>query len=210
MVFEMETGAKTTKNRKVTLDQSRSEMSTVHSRRSIPRRRRLSACRGVGATRYVLQPSTTTVTLEKTPVVIADEKDCVSQLLCFNQLQPVHNKVISVFQVPRQARAPVAGLEPAREGSLQISGRTRKWDRGEKMTLAGRNGIATNKILFNNCKIHVVGTEAYSIQIDEAGFANCSDQASRFRDADIEVLAENVANYDRGQKARVFFDLRGK
>ncbi|GFO21882.1 hypothetical protein PoB_004838700, partial [Plakobranchus ocellatus] len=39
---------------------------------------------------------------------------------------PVHNKVISGFQALRQARAPVAGLEPATEGSLQISGRTRK------------------------------------------------------------------------------------
>ncbi|GFO16381.1 hypothetical protein PoB_004288600 [Plakobranchus ocellatus] len=38
----------------------------------------------------------------------------------------VHNKVISGFQALRQARAPVAGLEPATEGSLQISGRTRK------------------------------------------------------------------------------------
>ncbi|GFN83136.1 hypothetical protein PoB_000964200, partial [Plakobranchus ocellatus] len=38
----------------------------------------------------------------------------------------VHNKVISGFQAFRQARAPVAGLEPATEGSLQISGRTRK------------------------------------------------------------------------------------
>ncbi|GFO43659.1 transposable element p transposase-like protein [Plakobranchus ocellatus] len=37
-----------------------------------------------------------------------------------------HNKVISGFQALRQARAPVAGLEPATEGSLQISGRTRK------------------------------------------------------------------------------------
>ncbi|GFO34258.1 hypothetical protein PoB_006076300 [Plakobranchus ocellatus] len=34
---------------------------------------------------------------------------------------PVHNKVISVFQALRQAWAPVAGLEPATEGSLQIS-----------------------------------------------------------------------------------------
>ncbi|GFN79644.1 hypothetical protein PoB_000615000 [Plakobranchus ocellatus] len=38
---------------------------------------------------------------------------------------PVHNKVISGFQALRQARAPVTGLEPATEGSLQISGRTR-------------------------------------------------------------------------------------
>ncbi|GFO48922.1 hypothetical protein PoB_007542700 [Plakobranchus ocellatus] len=37
-----------------------------------------------------------------------------------------HNKVISGFRALRQARAPVAGLEPATEGSLQISGRTRK------------------------------------------------------------------------------------
>ncbi|GFN89601.1 hypothetical protein PoB_001610700 [Plakobranchus ocellatus] len=44
----------------------------------------------------------------------------------YRALEPVHNKVISGFQVPRQARAPVAGLEPATEGSLQISGRTRK------------------------------------------------------------------------------------
>ncbi|GFN84935.1 histone-lysine N-methyltransferase SETMAR [Plakobranchus ocellatus] len=35
-------------------------------------------------------------------------------------------KVISGFQALRQARAPVAGLEPTTEGSLQISGRTRK------------------------------------------------------------------------------------
>ncbi|GFN89487.1 hypothetical protein PoB_001599300 [Plakobranchus ocellatus] len=34
-------------------------------------------------------------------------------------------KVISGFQALRQARAPVAGLEPATEWSLQISGRTR-------------------------------------------------------------------------------------
>ncbi|GFN91356.1 ribonuclease hi [Plakobranchus ocellatus] len=38
----------------------------------------------------------------------------------------IQNKVISGFQALRQARAPVAGLEPATEGSLQISGRTRK------------------------------------------------------------------------------------
>ncbi|GFO50609.1 hypothetical protein PoB_007711400 [Plakobranchus ocellatus] len=37
---------------------------------------------------------------------------------------PVHNKVISGFQDHRLARAPVAGLEPATERSLQISGRT--------------------------------------------------------------------------------------
>ncbi|GFO00199.1 hypothetical protein PoB_002670400 [Plakobranchus ocellatus] len=41
-------------------------------------------------------------------------------------LEKFHNKVISGFQALRQARAPVAGLEPATEGSLQISGRTRK------------------------------------------------------------------------------------
>ncbi|GFO44932.1 hypothetical protein PoB_007143700 [Plakobranchus ocellatus] len=41
-------------------------------------------------------------------------------------MYPVHNKVILGFQALRQARAPVAGLEPATEGSLQISGRTRK------------------------------------------------------------------------------------
>ncbi|GFO39694.1 hypothetical protein PoB_006619900 [Plakobranchus ocellatus] len=40
--------------------------------------------------------------------------------------RPVHNKVISGFQALRQARAPEAGLEPATEGSLQISGWTRK------------------------------------------------------------------------------------
>ncbi|GFN82252.1 hypothetical protein PoB_000875800 [Plakobranchus ocellatus] len=38
-------------------------------------------------------------------------------------ISPVHNKVISGFQALRQARAPKAGLEPATEGSLQISGR---------------------------------------------------------------------------------------
>ncbi|GFO49766.1 THAP domain-containing protein 1 [Plakobranchus ocellatus] len=44
------------------------------------------------------------------------------------QSQPltVHNKVILGFQALRQARAPVAGLEPATEGSLQISERTSK------------------------------------------------------------------------------------
>ncbi|GFN81518.1 hypothetical protein PoB_000802400 [Plakobranchus ocellatus] len=36
-----------------------------------------------------------------------------------------HNKMISDFQALRQARAPVAGIEPSTEGSLQISGRTR-------------------------------------------------------------------------------------
>ncbi|GFN78911.1 hypothetical protein PoB_000541700 [Plakobranchus ocellatus] len=46
-----------------------------------------------------------------------------SPLLFYRQ---VHNKVISGFQALRPARAPVAGLEPATEGSLQISGRTRK------------------------------------------------------------------------------------
>ncbi|GFO02728.1 hypothetical protein PoB_002923300 [Plakobranchus ocellatus] len=38
----------------------------------------------------------------------------------------VHNKVISGYEAPCQARAPMAGLEPATEGSLQISGRTRQ------------------------------------------------------------------------------------
>ncbi|GFN74370.1 hypothetical protein PoB_000087600 [Plakobranchus ocellatus] len=37
----------------------------------------------------------------------------------------VHNKVISVFQALLQDRAPVAGLEPATEGSVQISERIR-------------------------------------------------------------------------------------
>ncbi|GFO40881.1 Zinc-binding in reverse transcriptase domain-containing protein [Plakobranchus ocellatus] len=41
-------------------------------------------------------------------------------------MEPVHNKVISGFKAPRQAGAPMAGLEPATEGSLQISGRTHK------------------------------------------------------------------------------------
>ncbi|GFO13903.1 hypothetical protein PoB_004040800 [Plakobranchus ocellatus] len=40
-------------------------------------------------------------------------------------MDPVHNKVISGFQALRRARAPVAGLEPATEKSLQISGRIR-------------------------------------------------------------------------------------
>ncbi|GFO01809.1 hypothetical protein PoB_002831400 [Plakobranchus ocellatus] len=44
----------------------------------------------------------------------------------FSPANKVHNKVISGFEALRQARAPVAGLEPATEGSLQISGRTRK------------------------------------------------------------------------------------
>ncbi|GFN97381.1 hypothetical protein PoB_002388700 [Plakobranchus ocellatus] len=35
-------------------------------------------------------------------------------------------KVISGFQALRQARAPVAGLEPTTERSPQISGRTRR------------------------------------------------------------------------------------
>ncbi|GFN78918.1 hypothetical protein PoB_000542400 [Plakobranchus ocellatus] len=37
-----------------------------------------------------------------------------------------HNKVISGFKALRQAGAPMAGLEPATEGSLQILGRTHK------------------------------------------------------------------------------------
>ncbi|GFO07706.1 hypothetical protein PoB_003421100 [Plakobranchus ocellatus] len=41
-------------------------------------------------------------------------------------IEPVHNKVISGFKALRQAGAPMAGLEPATEGSLQISGRTHK------------------------------------------------------------------------------------
>ncbi|GFO33729.1 hypothetical protein PoB_006023400 [Plakobranchus ocellatus] len=41
-------------------------------------------------------------------------------------IQPVHNKVISGFKALRQAGAPMAGLEPAPKGSLQISGRTHK------------------------------------------------------------------------------------
>ncbi|GFN98927.1 hypothetical protein PoB_002543300 [Plakobranchus ocellatus] len=41
-------------------------------------------------------------------------------------LMPDHNKVISGFQALRQARAPVASVEPTTEGSLQISGRNRK------------------------------------------------------------------------------------
>ncbi|GFN80723.1 hypothetical protein PoB_000722900 [Plakobranchus ocellatus] len=40
--------------------------------------------------------------------------------------KPVHNKVISGFKALRQAGAPTAGLEPATEGSLQISGRSHK------------------------------------------------------------------------------------
>ncbi|GFN99136.1 hypothetical protein PoB_002564200 [Plakobranchus ocellatus] len=44
----------------------------------------------------------------------------------YNTTNSIHNKVISGFQALRQARAPVAGLEPATEWSLQISGRTRK------------------------------------------------------------------------------------
>ncbi|GFO50695.1 hypothetical protein PoB_007720000 [Plakobranchus ocellatus] len=36
------------------------------------------------------------------------------------------HKVISGFNAFRQAGAPMAGLEPATEGSLQISGRTHK------------------------------------------------------------------------------------
>ncbi|GFO08955.1 hypothetical protein PoB_003546000 [Plakobranchus ocellatus] len=36
-------------------------------------------------------------------------------------IKPVHNKVISGFKALRQAGAPMAGLEPATEGSLQIS-----------------------------------------------------------------------------------------
>ncbi|GFN74907.1 hypothetical protein PoB_000141300 [Plakobranchus ocellatus] len=40
--------------------------------------------------------------------------------------KPVHNKVISGFKTLHQARALMAGLEPATERSLQISGRTQK------------------------------------------------------------------------------------
>ncbi|GFO20603.1 endothelin-converting enzyme 1 [Plakobranchus ocellatus] len=40
-------------------------------------------------------------------------------------VKTVYNKVISGFRALRQARAPAAALEPAIEGSLQISGRTR-------------------------------------------------------------------------------------
>ncbi|GFO36905.1 hypothetical protein PoB_006341000 [Plakobranchus ocellatus] len=36
---------------------------------------------------------------------------------------PVHIKVISGFKALRQAGAPMVGLEPSREGSLQILGR---------------------------------------------------------------------------------------
>ncbi|GFN85579.1 hypothetical protein PoB_001208500 [Plakobranchus ocellatus] len=36
--------------------------------------------------------------------------------------RPVHNKVISGFQALRQARAPVAGLEPATEGPCRSQG----------------------------------------------------------------------------------------
>ncbi|GFN97330.1 hypothetical protein PoB_002383600 [Plakobranchus ocellatus] len=36
-----------------------------------------------------------------------------------------HNKVISGFQALRRVRAPMAGLEPGTEGSLQISGQIR-------------------------------------------------------------------------------------
>ncbi|GFO32896.1 endo-1,4-beta-mannanase 2 [Plakobranchus ocellatus] len=38
----------------------------------------------------------------------------------------LHNKVLSGFKAFRQAGALMAGLEPATEGSLQISGRTHK------------------------------------------------------------------------------------
>ncbi|GFN88964.1 hypothetical protein PoB_001547000 [Plakobranchus ocellatus] len=41
-------------------------------------------------------------------------------------VEPVHNKLISGFKALRQAGAPVAGLEPAIEGSQQISGRIQK------------------------------------------------------------------------------------
>ncbi|GFN83645.1 hypothetical protein PoB_001015100 [Plakobranchus ocellatus] len=41
------------------------------------------------------------------------------------QVRSVHNKVISGFQALRQAKAPVAGFEPATEGLLQISGQIR-------------------------------------------------------------------------------------
>ncbi|GFN86623.1 hypothetical protein PoB_001312900 [Plakobranchus ocellatus] len=37
-------------------------------------------------------------------------------------LESVHNKMISGFKALRQAGAPMAGLEPATEGSPQISG----------------------------------------------------------------------------------------
>ncbi|GFO10930.1 hypothetical protein PoB_003743500 [Plakobranchus ocellatus] len=41
-------------------------------------------------------------------------------------IKSVHNNVISGFRALLQAGAPMAGLEPATEGSLQISGRTHK------------------------------------------------------------------------------------
>ncbi|GFO21624.1 hypothetical protein PoB_004812900 [Plakobranchus ocellatus] len=50
----------------------------------------------------------------------------LNRMRCTSDCKVVHNKVISDFQALRQARAPVTGLEPATEGSLQISGRTRK------------------------------------------------------------------------------------
>ncbi|GFN89377.1 hypothetical protein PoB_001588300 [Plakobranchus ocellatus] len=50
------------------------------------------------------------------------ERAC--DLLGLNGLQkPVHKKVVSNFQTFHEARAPMTGLEPASEGSLQVSGR---------------------------------------------------------------------------------------
>ncbi|GFO48747.1 hypothetical protein PoB_007525200 [Plakobranchus ocellatus] len=47
---------------------------------------------------------------------------CVSSV---SRGQLIHNKVISDFQVLRQARVPLVGLEPTTERSLRISGRIR-------------------------------------------------------------------------------------
>ncbi|GFO36921.1 hypothetical protein PoB_006342600 [Plakobranchus ocellatus] len=44
----------------------------------------------------------------------------VSKVRSQTDQEPVHNKVISGFQALCQARAPVAGLEPATEGSADL------------------------------------------------------------------------------------------
>ncbi|GFO03237.1 hypothetical protein PoB_002974200 [Plakobranchus ocellatus] len=58
-------------------------------------------------------PSDTTLLNTLAPVLVAH-----------GLLTHVDNKVISGFQAICQTRGPVAGLENAPEGSLQISGRT--------------------------------------------------------------------------------------
>ncbi|GFO07149.1 hypothetical protein PoB_003365400 [Plakobranchus ocellatus] len=70
--------------------------------------------------------------------------------------KPVHNKVISGFKALRQAGPPMAGLEPATERSLQISGRTHKplchRRPGQGTVQGGRRRGRQRKIWDNNLK----------------------------------------------------------